>query len=58
MLGDLKQVDDRMATVLDIEGRLNSYQDLADLYCNREEIFGLPRSDYPALEDVRKVGKA
>ncbi|PNH07362.1 Dynein heavy chain 3, axonemal, partial [Tetrabaena socialis] len=54
-LGDLRQVDDRMATVLDIEGRLNSYQDLADLYCNREEIFGLPRSEYPALEDVRKA---
>ncbi|GFR44543.1 hypothetical protein Agub_g5814 [Astrephomene gubernaculifera] len=54
-LGDLKQVDDRMATVLDIESRLNSYQDLADLYGNREEIFGLPRSEYPVLEEIRKV---
>ncbi|EFJ50020.1 dynein heavy chain 6 [Volvox carteri f. nagariensis] len=54
-LGDLKQVDDRMATVLDIDSRLKSYQDLADLYGNREEIFGLPRSEYPVLEEIRKV---
>ncbi|GLI63290.1 hypothetical protein VaNZ11_006196 [Volvox africanus] len=54
-LGDLKQVDDRMATVLDIDSRLKSYQDLAELYGNREEIFGLPRSEYPVLDEIRKV---
>ncbi|KAG2430891.1 hypothetical protein HXX76_009864 [Chlamydomonas incerta] len=54
-LGDLKQVDDRTATVLDIENRLNSYAELTELYGNREEIFGLPRSEYPALEDIRKA---
>jgi hypothetical protein len=114
-LGDLKQVDERMSAVLDIEGRLAAYQELSELYGNREvwraaggapgwegvargggprpvcaprrfgglgscacraassrhparppappryaaqEIFGLSRSEYPALEEIRKVGRS
>lgn len=53
-LGDLKQVDDRMATVQDIEARLEQARNLADLYNAREEIFLLPRTEVPIIDEIAK----
>lgn len=43
-----------MATVQDIESRLEQARTLADLYNTREEIFLLPRTEVPVIDDIAK----
>lgn len=54
-LGDLKQVDDRLTMVLDLESRLAKMAELAELYQGREAIFGLSPTDYPQIELIQKT---
>jgi hypothetical protein len=53
-MGDISQVDERCALVGDLEGRLAASSELAALYNSREEIFMLPRSEYPQIEAITK----
>jgi dynein heavy chain len=39
----------------DIEDRLRKYEELAELYNNREEIFELPRTEYDQVDAIRKI---
>ena len=48
-LGDLRQVDDRLATALDFEARLVRCKELSELYNSRETIFLLPLTEYPQV---------
>ncbi|KAA6419936.1 MAG: dynein heavy chain axonemal [Trebouxia sp. A1-2] len=48
-LGDIAQVDERLGAVQDLEARLKQTQEMADLFTNRERIFDLPPSPFPAL---------
>ena len=43
------QVDERLGAVEDLEARLKQSQEMADLFTNRERIFDLPPSPFPAL---------
>ena len=43
------QVDERLGAVQDLEARLKQSQEMADLFTNRERIFDLPPSPFPAL---------
>jgi len=43
------QVDERLGAVQDLEARLKQSQEMADLFINRERIFDLPPSPFPAL---------
>lgn len=43
------QVDERCGAVQDLEARLTQSQEMADLFTNRERIFDLPPSPFPAL---------
>lgn len=52
-LGDIAHVDERLATVQDIELRIRGCEDLSELYRSREQIFNLPQTDYPQLDQVR-----
>lgn len=54
-LGEMEAVDERLAIVQDIEDRLHKYEELAELYNNREEIFQLPRTEYDQVDAIRKV---
>ena len=45
----LKQVDERLGAVQDLEARMKQSQEMADLFTNRERIFDLPPSSFPAL---------
>ena len=49
------QVDDRLSMVLDTEARLQRMTEMAELYQAREEIFGLPRTEYPQIEVIQKA---
>jgi len=52
-LGDLKQVDDRLATVLDFEARLTQMRAMSELYNAREAIFLLPLTESPQVRTPR-----
>ncbi|KAG1667278.1 hypothetical protein FOA52_012567 [Chlamydomonas sp. UWO 241] len=54
-LGDLKLVDDRLSTVLDIEARTQALAVQADLYQARERIFGLAQTEYPQIQALQKA---
>ncbi|MEW5317509.1 MAG: hypothetical protein WDW38_008798 [Sanguina aurantia] len=54
-LGDLKQVDDRLASVLDMEGRLRACRGCVELYQSREAIFLLPPTDHPVCDVIDKM---
>ncbi len=43
------QVDERLGAVQDLEARLKQSQEMADVFTNRERIFDLPASAFPAL---------
>ena len=47
------QVDDRLATVLDIEARLQQMSQLSEVYQQREAIFGLSPTDHPQVRQLR-----
>ncbi len=42
-------MDERLGAVQDLEARLKQSQEMADLFINRERIFDLPPSPFPAL---------
>ena len=46
------QVDERLGAVQDLETRLKQSQETADLFTNRERIFDLPPSPFPALAGI------
>lgn len=50
----LYQVEERVIAVLEIEDKLKSCQDLADLYNTREVVFSMRCTDYPELNAVSK----
>ncbi|KAL0050690.1 hypothetical protein WJX82_005287 [Trebouxia sp. C0006] len=54
-LGDIAQVDERLGAVQDLEARLKQSQEMADLFINRERIFDLPPSPFPALAEIQKM---
>ncbi|DBA79602.1 TPA: hypothetical protein ACH3X1_008288 [Trebouxia sp. C0004] len=54
-LGDIAQVDERLGAVQDLETRLKQSQEMADLFTNRERIFDLPPSPFPALAEIQKM---
>jgi dynein heavy chain len=54
-LGQLSAVEERMATVLDLEARLKALEAKGELYQSREDIFGLPRTEYPQLGEISKL---
>ncbi|DBB04834.1 TPA: hypothetical protein ACH3X3_010123 [Trebouxia sp. C0006] len=49
------QVDERLGAVQDLEARLKQSQEMADLFINRERIFDLPPSPFPALAEIQKM---
>ena len=51
-LGRFSAVEERLATVQELESRIEALQQSVDLYQSREDIFGLPRTEYPLLGEV------
>lgn len=54
-LGGLAAADDRLAAVQELEARLAALGQQAEVLQAREEIFGLSRTEYPALAEVSKA---
>jgi dynein heavy chain len=51
-LGKFSAVEERLATVQEFESRIEALQQSVDLYQSREDIFGLPKTEYPRLGEV------
>ena len=51
-LGEIELVEERVATVSDIESKLKNAQKLAEIYRTHEAIFGMPEKDLPQLERI------
>ena len=54
-LGDIEQVEERYAYVLDIETKLKKSVELSELYMKREGVLGLPLTEHPRLDSVAKI---
>lgn len=48
-------MDERLVVAQDLEARLKKCRELSELYQSRERIFGVPVSEYPALDGTTHI---
>ena len=54
-MGDIEAVEERLAYVQEVEAKLKSLGDKSELYASREELFGMPQTEYPQLAAINKA---